>query len=45
MRCVKEEQKGELKRTLKEPHMGGWWGGGAGWLCEAGRRTRLMPST
>lgn len=41
MRCVKEEQKGELKRTLKELHMER----GGGGLCEAGGGTDLMPST
>lgn len=44
MRCVDEEQKGELKRTLKELHMERSRGGGVG-LCEAGGGTDLMPST
>lgn len=35
MRCVKEEQKGELKRTRKELHMERSWRGGGIGMCEA----------
>lgn len=43
MRCVKEEQKGKLKRTRKELHMERSWRGGRIGMCEEG--TDLMPST